>query len=175
MLHFRCYCTVQLQYFRYDQQREIHIDFSCISHLSEFQIGGKAQTQWSPTLQCKSTMSCVHHACQADVESGCHYTHPHYAAPSRMAWNISGGMDLTELCPQRVVGVRFSQHVHALRGVLLQEDLDRRLAVGHHRWHPCQVVSEDGREQSWKKPACRKLPGYYRHAAYAHHAYVLTL
>lgn len=60
---------------------------------------------------------------------------------------------LTELRPQRVVRVRLGQHVHAGRRVLLQEDLDGRLAVGHNRGHPSQVVGQDGRQQRREEPA----------------------
>lgn len=64
---------------------------------------------------------------------------------------------LTKLGPQGIVGVRLGQQVHALGRVLLQEDLDRWLAVGHDGGHPGQVVGQDGRQQ------CRQEPGTDTH------------
>lgn len=54
----------------------------------------------------------------------------------------------TELRPQRVVGMSFGQHVHTLGRMLLQEDPDGRLAVGHDGGDPGQVVSQDSSQQS---------------------------
>lgn len=59
---------------------------------------------------------------------------------------------LTELGPQRIVGVCLGQQIHALGRVLLQEDLDRWLPVGHDGGHPSQVVGQDGRQQRRQEP-----------------------
>lgn len=70
----------------------------------------------------------------------------------------------TKLCPKWVVGMCFRQHVHALWGVLLQEDLYGWLTVGHDRGNPGKMVSENRsekrREESKGKRQSKRLHGY---------------
>lgn len=51
---------------------------------------------------------------------------------------------LTKLSPERVVGMRLCQHVNALGGVFLKEDLNWRLPIRHDGGHPGQMISQDG-------------------------------